>query len=223
MSNVRLREHVNPLSNKYANPADLPDWQEVFGDADRPLLLDIGCAKGEFPLAMAHAQPDWNFLGIEIREPLVHQANEWVKQQGLTNLHFLFGNANNTLQPLLASLPTGILQQVTIQFPDPWFKRRHNKRRVVQPGRVADLAQYLAPDRTVFVQSDVLEVAEEMVERFSEHPAFARQNLDWMPENPLAVPTDRERYVLESGGSVYRALFTRIEGDFRREQSKIVG
>jgi tRNA (guanine-N7-)-methyltransferase len=163
MSNVRLREHVNPLSNKYANPADLPDWHEVFADADRPLLLDIGCAKGEFPLAMAHAQPDWNFLGIEIREPLVHQANEWVKQQGLTNLHFLFGNANNTLQPLLASLPTGILQQVTIQFPDPWFKRRHNKRRVVQPGRVAELAQYLAPDRTVFVQSDVLEVAEEMV------------------------------------------------------------
>jgi tRNA (guanine-N7-)-methyltransferase len=210
MSNVRLREHVNPLSHKYANPAALPVWGEVFAHPDRPLILDIGCAKGEFPLAMAHAQLDRNFLGIEIREPLVHQANEWVQQQGLTNLHFLFCNANNTLQPLLASFPTGILQQVTIQFPDPWFKRRHNKRRVVQPGRVAELAQYLAPGRTVFVQSDVLEVAEEMVERFGEHPAFVRQNADWMPENPLAVPTDRERYVLEGGAPVYRALFTRI-------------
>lgn len=209
MSIVRVREHVNPLSRKYQTAVTPPDWSALFEIVDRPLHLDVGCGRGKFLLDLAQQQPDWNYLGLEIREPLVDQANEWRQELGLTNLHYLFCNANNSLRPLLSSLPAGVLQRVTIQFPDPWFKRRHQKRRVVQPTFVADLAEFLVVGGTVFLQSDVEEVAAEMRDRFDEHSAFARHPEPWLAENPLPVATERELLVLSFHDPVYRVLFQR--------------
>lgn len=203
---VRVREHVNPLSRKYQAAVEPPNWEKIYAEPSQPLHLDIGCARGQFVLKMAQLEPTWNFLGLEIREPLVHQANEWRDELGLTNLHYLFCNANTSLKPILDSLSSIQLQRVTIQFPDPWFKRRHQKRRVVQPELVAEVAAYLVTGGVVFVQSDIEEVALEMRDRFDEHPAFERQG-DWLAENPLPVPTERECTTLERGEPVYRALF----------------
>ena len=110
----------------------------------------------------------------------------------------------------MSSLPKGILQQVTIQFPDPWFKNRHAKRRVAQPELVSELADYLAPGGTVFLQSDVKFVALEMCDRFSENSAFHRKNQDWLAENPLPVATERELFTLDKGEPVYRAVFEKV-------------
>jgi len=208
---VRVREHVNPLSRRYQVAVEPPAWQTLYRDVNQPLHLDIGCGRGKFLLDMAQQQPDWNFLGLEIREPLVQQANEWRSQLGLTNLTYLFCNANNSLHPLLASLPTGVLQRVSIQFPDPWFKKRHQKRRVVQPQLVSTIAEFLSVNGTVFLQSDVLEVAAEMRDRFAEHGAFTQISDRWLEENPLPVPTERELLVLSFHDPVYRSLFTRCE------------
>lgn len=211
MALVRVREHVNPLSRHYDRAIEPPDWSRVFPQLDRPLHLDIGCAKGHFVLAMGETAPAWNFLGLEIREPLVHQANRWVRERGLANVHYLSCNANRSLRPLLSSLPAGIVQRVTIQFPDPWFKKRHQKRRVVQPSLVSDLAEFLPVGAQVFVQSDIEEVAIEMRDRFSEHPAFALTHpLPWLEQNPLPIATERERSVLEQDLPVYRAQCQRI-------------
>ncbi len=212
MSIVRVREHVNPLSKKYQVPATPPDWSAIYVNPQQPLHVDIGCGKGHFIQDMAKLQGDRNFLGLEIREPLVDQANRWRDELGLSNLHYLFCNANNSIRPLLTSLPAEILQQVTIQFPDPWFKRRHQKRRVVQPELVEDLAEFLVKDGIVFVQSDVEEVAIEMRDRFDEHPAFTRQHDDWLPDNPIPISTERERSTLSTSNEpVYRALFVHAE------------
>ncbi len=210
MSFVRVREHVNPLSRKYQTPATPPDWREIYQHLDQPLHVDIGCGRGRFALHMAQHCPDWNFLGLEIREPLVDQAKEWRDELGLSNLHYVFCNANNSLRLLLASLPPEVLHRVSIQFPDPCFKRKHQKRRVVQPLLVEEIAEFLVPRGTLFVQSDVLAVAVEMCDRFSAHPAFHRQQPDWLPANPLPVPTERESSTLERGEPVYRAVFDRI-------------
>jgi len=209
LSIVRVREHVNPLSQKYQTPATPPDWRSLFATPEQPLHLDIGCGKGRFLLQMAALQPDWNFLGLEIREPLVEQANSWRLEQGLTNLHYLFCNANNSLRPILRSLPSRTLARVTIQFPDPWFKRKHQKRRVVQPDIVTDLAEFLADGGMVFIQSDVEPVALEMRDRFDAHPGFTRQHDGWLPANPMPIPTERESSTLERGEAVYRAVFDR--------------
>jgi tRNA (guanine-N7-)-methyltransferase len=206
LSIVRVRQHVNPLSGKYQQPIAPPDWTKVYGRS-QPLHLDIGCARGNFALGMAKQCPDWNFLGIEIRETLVTQANAVREELGLTNVHFLFCNANNSLQPLLESLPPNTLHCATIQFPDPWFKKRHQKRRVVQPEMVDVLAQYLIPGGRVMVQSDVEEVEVDMCDRFQAHPGFDRTDSNWLEANPLPVPTERELFTLEKGEPVYRAVF----------------
>jgi tRNA (guanine-N7-)-methyltransferase len=210
LSAVRVRQHVNPLSQKYQQPIATPDWQRVYADPHRSLHIDIGCGRGKFLMQMAQQHADCNFLGLEIREPLVIQANLERASLALTNLHFLFCNVNQSLHSLLAAYTTGRLQQVTIQFPDPWFKKRHQKRRVVQPKLVNELANHLISGGWVLLQSDIEEVAIEMRDRFLDHPTFVPQGSGgWLADNPLPVPTEREQLVREQGDPVYRALFVR--------------
>ena len=212
MAAVRVRQHVNPLGKKYQTPASPQDLEKIYAKPNQPLHLDIGCAKGLFLVNMAKIEPNWNFLGLEIREPLVVEANKLRSELGLTNLHYLFCNVNNSLRSLLSSLPPGSLQRVTIQFPDPWFKTRHAKRRVVQPELVAELANYLAVGGVVFLQSDMEFVAVEMRDRFAAHPAYQKVGTEeWLAENPLPVPTEREIGTQKKGELVYRALFVRRE------------
>jgi tRNA (guanine-N7-)-methyltransferase len=209
LSPVRVRQHVNPLSRKYQQPVHLPDWSDIYQNPQQPLHLDIGCARGRFLCELAPKQPDWNFLGLEIRQPLVDEANQWRDRAHLSNLHYVYCNINFMSEALFGSLPQGCLKRVSIQFPDPWFKKRHHKRRVVQPELVADLARFLAPDGEIFLQSDVEEVAIEMRDRFSEHPAFAATRDNWLPDNPLPVATEREIATYNKGEPVYRCLFSR--------------
>lgn len=206
---IRVRQHVNPLANKYQTPVSPPEWDKIFALPTQPLHLDIGCGKGRFVLQMAQLESSWNFLGLEIREPLVEEANKWRDELGSINLHYLFCNVNNSLLPILSSLPEGVLQRVTIQFPDPWFKNRHAKRRVVQPELVEEIAKYLLPGGIVFLQSDVEVVAVEMRDRFIAHTAFQLQDREWLPENPLPVATEREKSTLSRGEPVYRTIFLR--------------
>ncbi len=208
MSPVRVRQHVNPLASKFQTPTASPEWKNIYTQPNLPLHLDIGCARGRFVLKMAQIEPNWNFLGLEIREPLVVEANRIRDEMGLTNLHYVFANVNNSLISLLSTLPQDSLQKVTIQFPDPWFKNRHAKRRVVQPELVTELAKYLAVGGIVFLQSDIEFVAVEMGDRFHENPAFEKLGTTtWLAENPLPVPTERELATQKKGEPVYRALF----------------
>ncbi|MEH2200390.1 tRNA (guanosine(46)-N7)-methyltransferase TrmB [Nostoc sp.] len=210
MAAVRVRQHVNPLAKKYQTAASPLEWEKIYAKPNQPLHLDIGCAKGQFLLNMAKIELNWNYLGLEIREPLVVEANKLRFELGFTNLHYLFCNVNNSLDSLLSSLPPGSLQRVTIQFPDPWFKTRHAKRRVVQPEFVAELASYLAVGGVVFVQSDMEFIAVEMRDRFAANPAYQKVGTEeWLAENPLPVPTEREIGTQKKGEPVYRALFIR--------------
>ncbi|NET38539.1 MAG: tRNA (guanosine(46)-N7)-methyltransferase TrmB [Cyanothece sp. SIO1E1] len=210
MAPVRVRQHVNPLNQRYQQPIEPPNWEQIYANPDQPLHLDIGCAHGHFLLQMAQQHPHWNFLGLEIRRPLVEPANLVRDQLQLTNLHYLFCNANIALDAILSGWTPSPLQYVTVQFPDPWFKKRHQKRRIVQPKLVAQLAHELNPGGRVLLQSDVEAVAMEMCDRFTNHPAFSRPEIDWLAVNPLPVSTEREQYILLRGEPIYRATFVRI-------------
>ena len=204
---VRVRQHVNPLSNKYQTTITAPDWDAIFSQPDQPLHIDIGCAKGQFLMQMAVQQPNWNYLGLEIRLPLVEAALQKRDALELRNLHFLFCNANTSLTDVLKSFISSPLQQVSIQFPDPWFKKRHQKRRVVQPELIQCLADFLPPEGRVVLQSDVAIVAQEMCDRFAEHSAFRRSQVGWLTESPFPAQTDREQLTLAKELPVYRAIF----------------
>jgi tRNA (guanine-N7-)-methyltransferase len=207
-----VRQHVNPLSRFFQQPRALPPPAELFRAPDQPLHLDIGCARGRFLLALAQLQPGRNHLGVEIRRALVDAAEADRQALGLGNLHYLFCNANISLQDWLAALPAGLLERVSIQFPDPWFKKKHHKRRVLQPALLLALAEALAPGRELFIQSDVLAVITPMVQLIEATGGFDRppeDNRPWRADNPLPVPTERETYVLGQGLPVYRVLYRR--------------
>ncbi|CAN8076959.1 unnamed protein product [Agarophyton chilense] len=229
---VRVRQHLNPLARRWSQPVQLPqEWYSIaFRDVSLPLVVDVGVAKGRFLLNMAKIQPQCNYLGIEIREPLVHQANRCAEQAGLGNLFYLAANANVSLCSILDMCPQQVLRQLLIQFCDPWFKKRHAKRRMVNTALVEDIYHILQKSTNraasngshaviqprVFVQSDVLDVATEMTYLFDQHGGFARlqdqhdlrvDHNGWLLNNPLGVPTEREIAVMKKGGSVYRALY----------------
>jgi len=150
----KVRQHVNPLAPGFREPIPTPDWQRVYADASRPLHIDMGCGKGRMLLEMAKLQPHRNFLGVEIREPLVVRADRWVREEGLRNLHYVSGNINVSLKSVLASYP-GALDLVSVLMPDPWFKKRHKKRRLLQPELVEQVAALMKPGARFFVMSDV--------------------------------------------------------------------
>jgi tRNA (guanine-N7-)-methyltransferase len=205
-----VRQHVNPLSRFFQQPHPLPPLQDLFPLPDRPLHLDIGCARGRFLLAMAPLHPERLHLGLEIRRSLVALAEADRERLELENLRLLFANANVSLPPWLATLPSGQLRLVTIQFPDPWFKARHHKRRMVQPGLLQALATALDGHGELLLQSDVPMVMEHMLEGVAASGAFEpADGSTWLTENPLPVRTERERHVLQQGLPVYRRLFRR--------------
>jgi tRNA (guanine-N7-)-methyltransferase len=104
------------------------------------------------------------------------------------------------------------LERVSIQFPDPWFKKKHHKRRVLQPALLLAIAGALAEQQELFIQSDVLDVIEPMVLLIEASGYFRRPRQDrrpWRLANPLAVATEREQLVLQQGLPVYRVLSER--------------
>jgi len=208
MPRVRVHQHVNPLAPFYRQAPKPVALEQLFTDPNLPLHLDIGCARGRFIMRMAEIEPKWNFLGVEIREPLVDEANRLGQEAGLTNLHYTFCNAMLWLDRLIENVPDGMLQMVTIQFPDPWFKKKHAKRRMVNAELVEAMVDRLAVGGKIFVQTDIEFLAAEMRDLFN---ADERLSSLAVAENPFPVKTERERAVEEKGLDVFRSMFLKID------------
>ena len=171
---VRCRQHVNPLSQKFCKPSETPSWDVIFKDISKPLTIDVGCGGGRFPLAMAKRFRERNFLGVDVREALVERGEKWGEFAEVSeNVAFAAGNCTVSLKPWLEDYnennkdnKRGKVELVCVQFPDPHFKRKHWKRRVVQKEMVEALASGLEEGARVFLQSDVKEVAEDMRDKF---------------------------------------------------------
>ena len=191
---------------------DLLAPKDLFEKPDQPIHLDIGCAKGDFLFLQAASEPNWNFLGLEIRNSLVVSAEKKRIKLGLNNLNFSFCNVNVSLEPWLEKLPPDLLQRVSVQFPDPWFKKRHKKRRIFQSSLLISLSKALGPGRQLFLKSDVLEIIKEITDLIELGGCFERLDFKgnhFRMENPFIFLTEREQYVLSQGLEVYRANFVR--------------
>ncbi|MGI8554755.1 MAG: tRNA (guanosine(46)-N7)-methyltransferase TrmB [Pyrinomonadaceae bacterium] len=208
MPRIRVHQHVNPLAPYFRFTPKPLDFGQVFANPALPLHLDIGAGRGKFLLQMAEIFPAQNFLGLEIREPLVAEANRQKNEKNLTNLHYEFLNATLALDKLLEKIPADILQVVTIQFPDPWFKKKHAKRRLMQSEMVDTIAEYLTIAGKVFIQTDVEFLAGEMFELFRENKSFREIEI---AENPFPVKTEREKAVEEKSLPVYRKIFEKVQ------------
>ena len=208
MPRVRVHQHVNPLSPFYRFTPPPIRLENVFARPHLPLHLDIGCARGRFILKMAEIFPEQNFLGVEIREPLVDEGNRLARKNNLKNLHYEFNNATYALDKLLEELPADVVQTVTIQFPDPWYKRKHAKRRMVDKVLVETIVGHLRSAGKIFIQTDVDFLAEEMLPLFRENADLREIKI---AENPFAVKTERETAVEEKDLPIYRVMFRKVK------------
>ena len=207
-----MRQHVNPLSQFFQLPLSLPSKNVIFRKSHNPIHIDIGSAKGEFLIELATKLPDWNFLGLEIREPLVRLCEKKREKLQLNNLKFLFCNVNVSLDEWLSDLDCGQLKRVSIQFPDPWFKRKHFKRRVLKTSLLNSIAKSMSKDGEIFIQSDILKLVESMTNTIDKSIYFNRKDsggLSFIYENPYKVKTDRELFSLQKNLQIYRAIYIR--------------
>ena len=207
-----MRQHVNPLSQFFQLPLSLPSKNILFEKSHYPIHLDIGSAKGEFLIELATKYPDWNFVGLEIREPLVMLCEKKRRKLELTNLKFLFCNVNVSLDEWLSDLDFGQLKRVSIQFPDPWFKRKHFKRRVLKTNILNSIAKAMSKDGEIFIQSDIFKLIEYMTNTIDKNRYFARKgvgDLRSIDKNPYNVMTDRERFSLKKNLLIYRVMYIR--------------
>ena len=207
-----MRQHVNPLSQFFQLPLSLPSKNILFEKSHYPIHLDIGSAKGEFLIELATKYPDWNFVGLEIREPLVSLCEKKRRKLELTNLKFLFCNVNVSLDEWLSDLDFGQLKRVSIQFPDPWFKRKHFKRRVLKTNILNSIAKAMSKDGEIFIQSDIFKLIEYMTNTIDKNRYFNRKDvggLSFINENPYNVKTDREIFSLKKNLLIYRVMYIR--------------
>lgn len=215
----KIRQHVNPLSRGHTMPLQLdPNWMDTAFEKIGPgeFIVDIGCAKGVWAREMCKVNPDINVVGLEIRIPIVEFCVARKEEEGVRNVHFLKSNANVDLNNIFQSLSAKKIDvnTVTIQFPDPHFKAKHKKRRVVNAELVRTIAHNLKPGMRVFVQTDIEELGYDMVSYFAASEFFTAAegyNIEALHSNSAIyeVQTEREICTLREDKPVYRMLFYR--------------
>ena len=146
------------------------DPKQVFG-RDAPLVLEIGSGMGETTAAIAAARPDADFIAAEVHGPGVGSLLKRIEEQGLKNLRVIRHDAVEVLEHMIAD---GALAGIHLFFPDPWPKKRHHKRRLVQPEFAALAARKLAPGGYLHAATDWMDYARHMVEVLDDEPALER-------------------------------------------------
>ena len=206
-----MRQHVNPLSKNFDEIEIIPSLIEMFDDSQSPLHLDIGCASGQFLFDLALSNTNWNYLGIEIREKLVKTAKLKVQERAIKNLYFIFGNANKIVNDFYGELINKNLKSISFNFPDPWFKKRHHKRRVIQPDLINILSKTMQKESLIFVKTDVKDLFEYMDCIILSNFSFKKidiKNFNYSSSfNPTAVQTNREKYVLANELDIFESIY----------------
>jgi len=197
-----------------AEPDELyPDWKRDFG-RNAPLELEIGPGRGAFALDHAARHPEIDLVVIEARRSDCELIRARALKRGLRNLMVLHGDARLLLPRLF---PPRSLAGLHVQFPDPWWKRRHYKRRLVDVDFAVQARRLLAPGATVDFRTDVAAYAREG-ERTWLQAGFER-----LPDEPPEVLSTRERRYAVTGQPVFRARFRNPLVDLRPIQSERTG
>ncbi|KAK7835843.1 trna (guanine-n(7)-)-methyltransferase [Quercus suber] len=226
LGHVRIRQHVNPLSASFS----------VVADFSYGLRKEILKRKIIWGWKYGRKYGNQLLILLFICFRLVKRANFWVKELALSNmygpetlfctvktrnqLHFLFANATISFNQLVSTYP-GPLMLVSILCPDPHFKKRHHKRRVVQKHLVDSIIKNLMHGGQVFIQSDVLEVALDMRNQFDadvdvlHHIDALSQsvlcdNEGWLLSNPMGIRTEREIHAELEGARIFRRLYQKM-------------
>ena len=209
-----MRQHVNPLSKNFFEIDPIPPLSEIFENPRSPLHLDIGCAAGDFLFELSLTNKNWNYIGIEIREKLVQNANLKMKNREYKNLYFSFGNANNFFEQSKNKTLIDSITSISFNFPDPWFKKKHHKRRVIQREFINFLSNSMKKKSLIFIKTDVKELFEYMeftILKSIKFKKLANKGFRFNESfNPKKILTNREKYVLLNQLKVYKSIYMKV-------------
>lgn len=181
------------------------DFQQLFG-REGTLVLEIGFGNGLSLSDMALSAPETNFFGIEVHKPGVGSLLVQVKKHGLQNIRVCGEDAVE----LLKQVPENSIDRVQIFFPDPWHKKRHHKRRLIQPGFVEEVVKRLKKGGVVHVATDWENYAEHVMEVLVANPDLNNQSNEeagFSPKPDYRPETKYERRGLNLGHGVWDLLF----------------
>ena len=209
-----MRQHVNPLSKNFNEIERIPPLIEMFSHPKFNLHLDIGCAGGEYLFDLALANNSWNYIGIEIREKLIKTAKLKVREKEIKNLYFVFGNANNIFNDVQSNFFLENIKSISFNFPDPWFKKRHHKRRVIQTELINNLSNSLKKGTFIFIKTDVKDLFDYMDCTISNNFNFQtvdKKDFNYSESfNPNKVKTNRENNVIVNQLDIFERIYIKI-------------
>lgn len=188
---LALERHTPPLA-----------WPEVFGRKG-PVEVEIGSGKGLYLMEASRQRPDSNFVGVERAGKWFHRSVERCLRAGPSNLRLVKTDAFDFLARWVEP---GSVRAVHVYFPDPWPKKRHAKRRLLQTPLYALIARALPPEGFFFLASDVLGYFEQAVSEIAD-AGFLR--VDWPEEAPDRLPTNYARKYAIEGRPLHFAKFMR--------------
>ena len=183
----------------------LIDPEAIFG-RKAPLVLEVGFGMGDSLLNMAKADPDKDFIGIEVHPPGVGRLINNAKLEGLTNLKVYMADANDVLEDCI---PDACLSRFQLYFPDPWHKKKHNKRRIVKEAFAQAVRQKLAVGGVLHMATDWEPYAEHMMEVMSQTEGYNNQAGEFCySERPSYRPNTKfEKRGERLGHGVWDLLF----------------
>lgn len=184
-------------------PLNLAD---IFGRADSAKILEIGFGMGETTAHIAEHHAQWDILGIEVHTPGVGSLLKQVSERGLTNVRVIQHDAVEVLKHMIGEAS---LDGVHIFFPDPWHKKRHHKRRLIQQEFVMQLSRKLKPGGYLHVATDWQEYAEWILEILRAEPLLENTAADYAAKPEYRPLTKFEQRGLRLGHGVWDILFTR--------------
>jgi len=200
------RQALDSLLPRYAIDPGFSDLRQAFA-RQAGLVVEIGFGNGEALASMAEAEPDKNFVGIEVHEPGVGRLLRRLAHSGLDNVRVAMRDAVDVLEQ---QCPTGSVSEFRIYFPDPWPKKRHHKRRLIQPTFVAHLAERLTPGGLLHLATDWAPYADWMVnavateKRLVSLGAPCQNRPEWRPE------THFEQRGSARGHEIFDLLYRRV-------------
>ena len=181
------------------------DWDQAFG-RNAPRVLEIGFGMGQATAQIAAARPDLDFIGVEVHEPGVGALLREIGERGLRNLRIVQHDAVEVLQQMIAP---AALAGVHVYFPDPWHKKRHHKRRLIQPDLVALLASRLQPGGWLHCATDWDDYAQQMLAVLGACPALHNTAQGFAAKPEMRPLTKFEARGLRLGHGVWDLLFKR--------------
>jgi tRNA (guanine-N7-)-methyltransferase len=201
----KIRQHVNPLKSDLLTIAGVP---RIMVPAEGFLEVELGSAEASFLIERAALEGNAQFVGIEIRREMVVRADRLCAEMGIASIRNVFANMSVDLPRLFE--PASV-RRFHINFPDPWFKSRQHKRRVVNPVLIDDLATALEAGGEISVMTDIFDIALEamaVLEAESSHRlANARAPWSFWPKNAWGARSRRERQCELEQAKVWRLVY----------------